>query len=196
MPEICAIILAAGESTRIGTNKLLLPWNGKPMISFIIENVIQAQFDHILVVLGAFRDDILPLIKKMPVRHCYNPYYKQGMLSSVQCGFRNLPDTANAAMVFLGDQPMISGAVARLLIQEYRKSKAGMLVPSYKGKRGHPVLIDTKYKNAIEKLDPAEGLRALFYRSNEDIKEVEVDEPGILRDIDTLNDYNNENKFK
>jgi molybdenum cofactor cytidylyltransferase len=196
MPEICAIILAAGESTRMGANKLLLPWHGHPIIRVVIENVMQTYVDHILVVLGAFREEILPIIKEMPVRHCYNSFYKQGMLSSVQCGFRNLPDSVDAAMIFLGDQPMISGAVAKLLIEEYRKSKTGMLVPTYKGKRGHPVLIDKKYKNAIEKLDPAEGLRALFYHTSEDIQEVEADEPGILRDIDTLQDYNDENKLK
>jgi len=196
MTEICAIILAAGESMRMGTNKMLLPWHGNPMIRVVIENVMQTKVDHILVVLGAFRDEILPFIQELPVRHCYNSFYKQGMLSSVQCGFRNLPDSADAALIFLGDQPMISGAVARLLIKEYRKSKTGMLVPLYNGKRGHPVLIDKKYKNAIEMLDPAEGLRALFYRTNEDIQEVEVDEPGVLKDIDTLQDFNDENKLK
>jgi len=196
MPEICAIILAAGESTRMGANKLLLPWNGRPMIRAIIENVMQAEFDQILVVLGAFRDEILPIIQELPVIHCYNSSYKQGMLSSVQCGFRNLPESADAAMIFLGDQPMISVAVIRILIKEYRKLKTGMLVPLYKGKRGHPVMIDKKYKNAIEKLDPAQGLRALFYRKNEDIQEVEVNEPSILKDIDTLKDYEGENNLK
>ena len=196
MPEIWAIILAAGESTRMGTNKLLLPFNGKPIISVVIDNVMQSDVDHILVVLGAFRDEMLPLIEEMPVKHCYNPDYKQGMLSSVQCGFRNMPDTMDAAMIFLGDQPMIPGDLANRIIKEYQKSKIGMLIPVCNGKRGHPVLIDKKYKYDIEKLDPAEGLRALFYRPNKDIQEVEVEATGILRDIDTFQDYRNETNLK
>jgi molybdenum cofactor cytidylyltransferase len=192
MPETCAIILAAGESSRMGTNKLLLPFNGSPIIGIVIDNIIQSGVDHILVVLGAFRDEMIAVIGKLPVAYCYNPRYKQGMLTSVQCGFNNMPETTDAAVIFLGDQPMIPGHVTRLIIRSYTKTGKGILVPVYKGKRGHPVMIDRKYADAIEKLDPAEGLRTLLMQFREDVQEVNVEMPGILRDIDTVEDYRNE----
>jgi molybdenum cofactor cytidylyltransferase len=192
MPETCAIILAAGESSRMGTNKLLLPFNGSPIIGIVIDNIMQSGVDHILVVLGAFRDEMITVIGKLPVAYCYNPRYKKGMLTSVQCGFKNMPETTDAAVIFLGDQPMIPGHVIRQIIRSYTQPGKGILVPVYKGKRGHPILIDRKYDDAIKKLDPAEGLRTLLVQFNEDVQEVIVEMPGILRDIDTVEDYRNE----
>jgi molybdenum cofactor cytidylyltransferase len=193
--EIWAIILAAGESTRMKTNKLLLPFNDKLMITMVIDIVRQSDVDQLLLVLGAFKDEMLAAIAGMPVKHCYTQDFKQGMLSSVQCGFRNLPDFTDAALVFLGDQPMISAEVVNRIIKEYQSSKKGILVPVYNGRRGHPVLIDKKYGKAIEGLDPSEGLHALISQFGKDVQEVEVTVPGILRDIDTIQDYLNETKF-
>jgi molybdenum cofactor cytidylyltransferase len=189
MPEIWAIILAAGESGRMQTNKLLLPYNGKTMIETVIDHVRQSATDHILVVTGAYSDELLPVINRLPVKPCYNNDYKKGMLSSVQCGFRNIPATAEAVMIFLGDQPSIPGGVAGMLISEYRKSEKGIIIPVYKGRRGHPMLIDCKYRDIIGKLDHAVGLRDLLHKYPDDVLEVNVEMPGILKDIDTPQDY-------
>ena len=196
MPEIWAIILAAGESVRMKTNKLLLPFQGKTILETVISHVMQSDISNILVVLGAFRDEVIRVISSLPVQHCYNNEYKTGMLSSVQCGFRQMPSTANAAVVFLGDQPMIPGEVTRLLIHAYIRSGKGILIPTYMGKRGHPVLIDTKYAKVIDTLIPEKGLHTLLDKYPEDIGQVEVTVPGILRDIDTMQDYENEIKSK
>jgi molybdenum cofactor cytidylyltransferase len=192
MPETCAIILAAGESVRMKTNKMLLPYNGSLIISTVIDKVIRSGVDHILVVLGAFRDEISAVVESMPVTVCYNANYKQGMLTSVQCGFRNMPETAEAGIIFLGDQPMIPDSVSRKIIRSFAETEKGILVPAFQGKRGHPVLISRKYAVAIEKLDPEQGLRALLMKFDEDVLVIEVDLPAILRDIDTVEDYRNE----
>ncbi len=189
MNEIWAILLAAGESTRMKTNKLLLPYKGKLVITTVIDIVMQSEADQLLLVLGAFREEILAVVDGRPVKHCYNHDYKKGMLTSVQCGFRNLPDYAEAAIIFLGDQPMISAGVINRIISGYRSSKKGIIVPVYNGRRGHPVLISTKYKEAVQGLDPEEGLRSLLSQHAKDVQEVEVALPGILKDIDTMEDY-------
>jgi molybdenum cofactor cytidylyltransferase len=189
MSRICAIILAAGESKRMGRNKLLLSFQGKPIIHAVIELAMQAGMEQILVVLGAFREELLPVIEEFHVKHCYNNNYKQGMLSSVQCGFLNLPDGIDAAILFLGDQPMIPLEAARRLAEAYEKSKKGIIVPVYGDKRGHPLLIDMKYYAAIAKLDHATGLRALLVTHAEDVLEVQMDLQEILRDIDNEQDY-------
>jgi molybdenum cofactor cytidylyltransferase len=189
MSEIWAIILAAGKSDRMQTNKLLLPYQGKTMIETVIDHVRQSDIDHILVVTGAFRDELLPVISRLPVTHCHNSRYEQGMLSSVQCSMRNVPATMDAVMIFLGDQPAIPGEVAGKLILEYSKSDKGIIIPVYKGRRGHPLLIDGKYRKIIGKLNHAVGLRDLLHKYPEDILEVNVEMPGILKDIDTEEDY-------
>jgi molybdenum cofactor cytidylyltransferase len=194
MPEICAIILAAGKSERMGTNKLMLPFQGKPMINIVVDHVMESGITPIWIVMGAFRDDMLAALEGLPVKQCYNPDYEQGMFTSVQCGFRQIPSTADAAVLFLGDQPLIPGEVTRRLIDEYGRSGKGILIPIYRGKRGHPVLIGNKYAQVIDSFVPDRGLHTLFDLYPEDIQEVDVAAPGILRDIDTLQDYENEIK--
>lgn len=196
MPEISAIILAAGESGRMQTNKLLLHYHGKTLIETVIEHVRQSEIDHILVVTGAFSDELIPVISRLPVKHCYNSEYKKGMLSSVQCGFRNIPAATDAVMIFLADQPDIPGEVADKLIQEYKKSGKGIVIPLHKGRRGHPLLIDGKYRHVIGQLDHAVGLRDLMHKYPEDLLEVNVEMPGILKDIDTPEDYHAFTKSK
>ena len=95
----------------MGFPKMLLKFNGKTMIENVIENVAESDSDSILVVLGAGREDLIDLVRKYDVKYCYNNNYKDGMLSSVQCGFKNLPSDTDAVLVFQG----ISHLLLRLL---------------------------------------------------------------------------------
>ena len=194
MGAIRSIILAAGESKRMGFPKMLLMFNGKTMIENVLDNVTESDSDSILVVLGAGRYDLIDIVSKYDVKHCYNINYREGMLSSVQCGFKNLPPDTEAVLVFQGDQPFITPEVINSVIDAYRSSGKGIIIPVYKGKRGHPLLLDSKYKDQINTLDPDKGLRSVTYIHSSDIFEVETDEPGILRDFDTYDDYNKEIK--
>jgi len=117
MGKIWAIILAAGESKRMKVPKMLLPFHGKTMIEKVIGNVIGSEVFHILVVLGSYRDEIRGSISHLQVNHCYNENYRKGMLSSVQCGFKNLPADFDAVLVFPGDQPFIEPDVINLIIR-------------------------------------------------------------------------------
>jgi molybdenum cofactor cytidylyltransferase len=189
MGDIVALILAAGESKRMKTPKMLLPFNGKTIIEKVIDNIIGSGVDKIMVVLGAGKNDILQVIRNYSVMHCYNRNYMQGMLSSVKCGFRSLPYGCDAALVFLGDQPMIPAEVVETVISAYRNAKKGIVIPIYNSKRGHPLLIDTKYKDEIEKLDMKDNLRFIAQKFPNDVLEVETKAPAILKDIDTQEDY-------
>ena len=192
MGEIRSIILAAGESKRMGFPKMLLKFNGKTMIEKVLENVAESDSDSILVVLGASMEVLIDLVRKYDVKYCYNSNYMDGMLSSVQCGFKNLPSDTAATLVFQGDQPFITPSVINMVIDAYKTSGKGIVIPVYKGKRGHPLLLDKKYSDRIYSLDPAEGLRSIIYLNSSDVLEVETGEPGILRDFDTYDDYKKE----
>ena len=189
MKKIWSIILAAGESRRMGLPKMLLEVNGLTMIENVIGNVAESETDGILVVLGSNSEKLVGIVSKYAVNYCININYSEGMLSSVQCGFRNLPLDTGAVMVFQGDQPFIASSTINLVIDAYRTSGKGVIIPLFNGSRGHPLLLSSCYRDEIETLDPGEGLRSITRIHADDIFEIETGDPGILRDIDTYEDY-------
>ena len=192
MGELWAIILAAGESKRMGSPKMLLDFKSGTMIEKVIANVKDSKVSNIMVVLGAYKEAIIDQIGKLTVKFCYNDNYMEGMLSSVQCGFRNIPSDCKAVLVFQGDQPLITPSVINTVIEAWLMSGKGIIIPVFMSKRGHPILIDRKYSDEIEKLDAGKGLRSLAYRFSDDVLEVKTDESGILRDFDTYEQYRKE----
>jgi molybdenum cofactor cytidylyltransferase len=186
---IWAIILAAGESKRMGSPKLVLPFKGKSIIENTVENIRRSGVEEIILVLGADSDKIMAAVKDMDVIHCFNDNYKMGMLSSVKCGISSLPDNFRAVLVFQGDQPKIGPEIIDSVIDAYIQSGKGIVMPVFEKKRGHPLLIDSKYRDEVIKLDDNQGLRALAYKFPSDVFEVGVDFHGVLNDIDTVEDY-------
>ena len=189
MSGISAIVLAAGESSRMGFPKMLLDFNGRSMLECVIANVSESVVDDIVVVLGAYRDELEKIVSATSARFCYNEDFKEGMLSSVKCGFRNLPADTEAVLVFQGDQPLITAKVIDEVVEGYRDSGKGIIIPVHKNKRGHPLMLGKKYFSEIEKLSPDEGLRSLSSKFSDDVYEVMTDEAGILRDFDTFEQY-------
>jgi molybdenum cofactor cytidylyltransferase len=191
---VWAIILAAGESKRMGKPKLLLPFGEKTIIETIVATVVSSKAEKALVILGSDQEKIEEKIKNYPVKVVYNRGFRSGMLSSVQCGFKALHEETRAVLVVLGDQPKISTTVINKLIDAYKSSGKGIVLPVYKKERGHPVLIDMKYREEVENLSPEVGLRGTVYNHPEDILEVEVETPSIFQDIDYKSDYERELK--
>ncbi|MDT8375022.1 MAG: nucleotidyltransferase family protein [Bacteroidales bacterium] len=191
MNGIWAIVLAAGESKRMGSPKMLLPWMGMTIIEQVVENVLASDVSGAVLVLGAGSCGIKNITSRYNVVHCYNEQYQSGMLSSVRCGFAALPDDCTAVVVMPGDQPMIeAGEINRVLAARMESGK-GIVVPVYRGRRGHPLLIDSRYREEVMSLPENEGLRVLAARYPGDLFEAETDDPSVLRDIDTQEDYLN-----
>jgi molybdenum cofactor cytidylyltransferase len=189
---IWAMILAAGESKRMGKPKLLLPFGEKTIIETIVATIVSSKVEQTLVILGSDREKTEEKIKNYPVKIVYNRDFRAGMLSSVQCGFKSLPEETRAVLVVLGDQPKISTTVINELIDAYKSSGKGIVLPVYKKERGHPVLIDVKYGEEVENLSPEVGLRGTVYNHPEDILEVDVETSSIFQDIDYESDYKRE----
>jgi len=186
---VWALILAAGESLRMGSPKLLLPFEGSTILGTVVREVRRSGLSSILVVLGAEQERARAALRDQPVVFVHNPDFRRGMLSSVQCGLQSLPATASAAMLFLADQPALSGPIIRKLLQARESAVQSLIVPVFAGKRGHPLLFSMKYKDEILTLDPAIGLRQLLINHPGDILEVEVEDESVLKDIDTPEDY-------
>lgn len=189
---IWAIILAAGESKRMGEPKMLLPFGDKTIIETVIDRVLPAKVDKIMVVTGARRAEIEEVLKPLPVKVVFNPSYKTGMLSSVQAGFKALPEDADAVLILLGDQPFVPTAVMDAVVEEYKSSNKRMVVPIHTGLRGHPLLIDMRYRDEIQRLDHEVGLRGLLHKHPQDVHELKVEDASILRDLDDMEDYQTE----
>jgi len=192
MNHIWAIVLAAGESKRMKVPKMLLPFDGLTMVEKVLLNVTGSNVSNTLVVLGSYREEILGAIRHLPANHCYNEKYRNGMLSSVKCGFENLPGRWDAALIFPGDQPFIGPEIINKIIEAYDESGKGIIIPVYRKKRGHPLLLDFKYREIISKLQDNEGLRSIANKFPEDVLEISTRSQGILKDFDTKQDYLNE----
>jgi molybdenum cofactor cytidylyltransferase len=186
---IWAVILAAGESRRMGTQKLLLPFGDTTIVEAVVRTALASRVDRGLVVLGADRDAVRPKLEPCGVAFAVNEDYRLGMLSSVQAGFRALPGEAEAAVIMLGDQPFLAAPVVDAVIGAYRESRKGIVIPIFQGRRGHPILVDLKFRLEVLAIDPVEGLRRLLRAHPEDIGEVETGDANILRDLDTPEDY-------
>lgn len=192
MNGIWAIVLAAGESRRMGSPKMLLPYNDVTVIEQVINNLLDADIDRIVVVLGANREEIMEVTRSYDVFHCYNEDYMGGMLSSVKCGFYSLPQGCTGALIMPGDQPMTGPGEINRVIRAFMESDKGLVMAAHNGKRGHPLIVDMKYADEVLNLPEDEGLRALAAKHPEDVMESDTDDSSVLRDIDTQEDYMNE----
>jgi len=191
---IWAVVLAAGESRRMGTQKLLLPFGEATVVEAVIRTALDSCVDRALAVLGSDRDAIRLKLEPYGVDFAVNEDFAKGMLSSVQAGFKALPADAAAAVVMLGDQPFLPARVVDAVVAAYRASGKGIVVPSFRGRRGHPVLVGLEYRDEVVRLDPEEGLRQLIRAHPEDLFEAEVEDANILRDLDLPEDYAGELK--
>jgi molybdenum cofactor cytidylyltransferase len=186
---IWAVILAAGESRRMGRPKLLLPYGKETIIQSVVRAAVGSRVDGTLVVLGSRQKEIEEKIRGFSVKKVVNREFQKGMFSSVLCGLGSLPRSARAAVLVLADQPGIPPRVIDSLIESFQRGKKGLVIPVFRKKRGHPLLLDLKYRGEVEALPPEVGLRGLLRKHQEDILEVRVSSPEVLRDIDSPEDY-------
>lgn len=188
---IGVIVLAAGHSRRMGTQKLLLPLAGQTLIGKVVGEVLASAVDHVVVVVSQDEADVKRELAKQPVVVATNPDPAGEMLSSVRCGLRALPQGCAAAMVVLGDQPGMNSALVRELIRKYRES-GGIVVPAHQGRRGHPTLFSASYFDEVLTHYDGVGLHGLLKAHPEDVHELEIADPGALDDVDHPDDYRRE----
>lgn len=188
---IGAIVLAAGHSRRMGTQKLLLPLAGRTLIGRVIDEVRSGAVDHVVVVVSKDEAAVRQELADQPVALVINPNPEGEMLSSVRCGLRALPAGCAAAMVVLGDQPGVNAALVRDVIRKFRET-GGIVVPAHRGRRGHPTLFAARYFDEVLTRHDGVGLHGLLKAHLEDVHELEIADPAALDDIDHPDDYRRE----
>jgi len=187
---ISAILLAAGESKRMGKPKQLMLLGKTTMLEQTIDNLLNSKVSEVIVVLGHKAEEITTILVTKPVKIALNPVYHQGMSTSIITGLNLVDERARAVMLALADQPFIDSQTINRLIDEFCDHNKGIVIPTYQSRWGHPVIFAIKYKEELSGLKGDIGGRQIIEHHPDDVLEVAVDSPGINIDIDTTDDYN------
>jgi molybdenum cofactor cytidylyltransferase len=186
---LSAILLAAGESKRMGKTKQLMPLGRSTLLERAIDNLLASSVDETIVVLGHKAEEIAKTISERPVKIVLNPDYSQGMSTSIIAGLMLVDPRSQAVMLAMGDQPLVASGTINQLIEAFSKNKKGIAVPSYRGRRGHPIIFDIKYKAELLMLKGDIGGREIIRNHPEDVLMVAIDSESVISDIDTQEDY-------
>jgi molybdenum cofactor cytidylyltransferase len=186
---VSAILLAAGESDRMGKPKQLLPFGQSTIVESIIDNLLNSTVSETIVVLGYRDKEVRKTIAGKPVKIAINPDYPQGMSTSIIAGLQQIDKRARAVLIALGDQPFVDSQIINSLVEAFVAHKRGMIVPIYQGRRGNPVIFAIRYKGELLNLKGDIGGREIIKRHPADVLEVAVNCEGVLLDIDTTENY-------
>ena len=187
-PFISVIILAAGESKRMGKLKQLLPLGQNTILEQTIDNFLNSKINEVIVVVGYIAEEVIKLIAARQVKVALNPDYCLGMSTSLLAGLKVINNEAQGIMLALADQPFIASQTIDYLIEAFAHHEK-IIVPSHQGRRGHPVIFPRKYKKELASLKGDVGGREVLARYPEDVLEVAVDCDSIIEDIDTMDIY-------
>jgi molybdenum cofactor cytidylyltransferase len=190
--RVGAVVLAAGSSSRMGEAKQLLPLADSTVLERTLQNLNAAKVDEIVLILGFSAETIRQRISDSPMKNLrivVNHKYGQGMATSLRTGLAALSENTDAALIVLADQPFIRPETLDRIIDQYRQSDAQIVIPIFQGSRGNPVLLDRSVFHEVMALQGDIGCRAIFGNHLEGIVKAEVDDIGILLDIDSKEDY-------
>jgi CTP:molybdopterin cytidylyltransferase MocA len=189
---ISGILLAAGESKRMQPDfKPLLKWGKRTVVGECVHQMRNSQLADIFVVLGHREADVRARLAGTGVQFAVNEDYANGMLSSIKTGLAMLGPNTEAVLIALVDQPMVKSNVINKLIDAYGDGSKGIIVPTYQGKHGHPIIVSYSYFDEIMQLDETnpEGLRAFINAHKSDWLEVPVETSAVIEDIDVPEQY-------
>ena len=187
---LAAVILSGGASSRMGSPKALLPYQGRPFLEHLLEVTARPEIGVRRVVLGADAGPIAKAIHLKADEIVINADWEKGQLSSIQAAVRSLPLGTDGMLLCLIDHPLISGPLIGDLIEQFYSSKKSVVLPVYEGRRGHPVIFAASLYEELLHAPLETGARAVVWAHAGDLEEVPTNEQGCvlnLNDPDTMN---------
>ena len=186
---ISAILLAAGQSKRMnGENKLTKKIQGNPLIKLSVKNILASSIDELIVVLGYQKEIIEKLIDKHEkIKFVFNKDFESGMASSIKTGIDNLSDKTGAFFICLGDMPMVSHDIYNQLIES--KDNKEIIVPTYKGQQGNPVLFDKSMKETVMNITGDVGAKKILELNKDKIFNLKINDQNINKGFNTQDDF-------
>ena len=187
---ISAILLAAGQSKRMnGENKLTKKIQGIPLIKHSVKNILSSSVDELIVVLGYQKEIIEKLIgKNEKMKIVFNKNFENGMASSIKTGLNHFSEKTEAFFICLGDMPLVSHNIYNQLIKS--KNNKEIIVPTYKGQQGNPVLFDKSMKEKIRNISGDSGAKKILELNKDKILNLEINDQSIAKGFDTLDNFN------
>ncbi|MEO6607014.1 MAG: nucleotidyltransferase family protein [Aestuariivirga sp.] len=183
--KIAALVLAAGTSSRMGSNKLLADMGGRPLIMRTVQNILASQVNKVFVVTGHQSDEVKAALQSEEVEFAYNSEFASGLASSVREGVAVAKDF-DGVLVCLGDMPLVSPQILDKMIETYDFAQGrDLVVPTYEGKFGNPVLWGSRYFPELAALRGDRGARELIDRYRERVIGIEVGDEAVALDADT-----------
>ncbi|MEP6921264.1 MAG: nucleotidyltransferase family protein [bacterium] len=186
--DVAALLLAAGQSRRMGAFKPLLPFGNTTVIHSCIQNLRGAGVDQIVVVLGHRAAEVQASLNDPQLSFSLNPQPDSEMSTSIICGLQQLPAKTGAVLIALADHPATPPEAIEAVINAWQNG-ARLIVPEFQGHGGHPVLVDLVFREELMRLDPGFGLRSLFIAHKDEVKRLALKSPFVARDMDTWDDY-------
>ena len=191
---ISALILAAGESRRMGKqNKLLLPIGGEALLVKLVTSVCASDVGQVLVVIGHEAEKIRRELNELPLNFVYNPNFSEGMTTSIKYGVKEVSNECDGLLICLGDMPFINTSEINKLIHAYAKNRIKgeglIVVPVFKRQRGNPVLFSIEFRNDILEHKKESGCKEVIMKNSDSVMEIEMDDENMLLDVDTMEDY-------
>ena len=185
-PRVTAIVLAAGQSARMGTNKLLADLGGEPMIRRTVSGLLASAAEPVIVVTGRDGDHVVKALSGLRLSFVHNPDFAHGLSTSLRCGLEAVAADADAVVVCLGDMPLVNGGTIGRLIAAFNPAEhRSICVAVHRGQRGNPVLWGRQHFAALASLGGDHGARMLFDQYADELVEVEMPDRAVLTDIDT-----------
>ena len=170
----------------MGQPKQLLPLHDKPIIRHCLDNLITSGIENIVAVLGNRGDEVLAVIQEMPVKIVLNKNQESEMAESVRIGLRAISENSSGVLICLSDHPLVSVDTLKILMQCFLETPDKIIIPLYKGKRGHPTLFP---RNVIEEIFNGGTLRDIIDKNRSRLKFLNVQDEGVVLDMDTKEDY-------
>ncbi|HXG93521.1 MAG TPA: nucleotidyltransferase family protein [Blastocatellia bacterium] len=186
---VSAILLAAGESRRMGEFKQLLTIEGQTFVARCVDNLLASRAGEVIVVTGHRAGDVRRELEGCAVRFAHNADYALGMSESIKRGVEAVSPESRACLIALVDQPQITTDIFNRVIETYERTRSLVVIPTYNGRNGHPVLLDLTLKDEILAINADQGLRAVVHSHANDISRVEVSSEAVVIDFDLPEDY-------
>jgi len=188
---VSAILLGAGESKRMGFDKLTLPWRKKTVFEQCLDTLIKSDVKEVIVVVNSGYKSTSFLLKSSKVKVAINPNFKEGMSSSIREGIKRVDRRSKGILIALGDQPLLKTKTINSLIRVFSLKREGIIIPFFRGEKGNPVIFHRRFERELLGLRGDIGGRSIIEKHLDEVTMVRVRSVGVLRDIDTWKDYKN-----
>ena len=168
---------------------MLLPWEKKTVLTHCVRTLLRSKVKEVIVVLGGRTKLIESQLRGRKVKVVVNPHYRRGMSTSIRRGIVAVDPTSHAILIALGDMPFLSVRTVNALVRAFAQGKGEIIVPSFRGRKGHPVIFHKRYIKELLQLKGDVGGRSIIERHPKEVRVVRTKSEGVVKDIDTWEDY-------